>query len=382
MPMPPCTSVEVRATKRPTSRGQRLGVGGHQRGLGRRGVEGVGGVPDQRAAGLQLGGHLGAQVLHRLERADHPAELPALLGVGHRLVEHHLGRAQACRRRAAPSRRRAGAASSCRRAAGQRLGRDVVEGQLRRAGASRRSPASGSASGPPRRRAPGAGRRPCRRRSAGPRHAARHEQRLAGELAVLGRRRPRRPRAPATASEIAAAGDRPRRTPASAATPPAAPPSPPRISASGASTDAQERHRRDRRAQRLRRQRRVQQRQAQAAVLLRDHDARQAEARPAPARRRRPCRSRSPANLRTRSSGAGVGERAVQALLHHLLVGGEREIHGSGHRRLRLARHAEAAFGDDVLLDLRRAAADDQAEVEHVAPTASAPLARRCGPSS
>ena len=32
----------------------------------------------------------------------------------------------------------------------------------------------------------------------------------------------------------------------------------------------------------------------------------------------------------------------------------------------RLARHAEAALGDDVLLDLRGAAADDQAELEHV----------------
>src|SRR5262249_58987380 len=32
----------------------------------------------------------------------------------------------------------------------------------------------------------------------------------------------------------------------------------------------------------------------------------------------------------------------------------------------RLLRHAEAALGDDVLLDLRRAAADDEAEREHV----------------
>src|SRR5690606_19240770 len=59
--------------------------GGHRRGVGElvaAGGRGPGGVP--HGAGGQLGGdgHVGAVVLHRLERADGPAELDPLLGVG------------------------------------------------------------------------------------------------------------------------------------------------------------------------------------------------------------------------------------------------------------------------------------------------------------
>src|SRR5262249_15325697 len=39
----------------------------------------------------------------------------------------------------------------------------------------------------------------------------------------------------------------------------------------------------------------------------------------------------------------------------------------SGPRELGLARQSEAALGDDVLLDLCRAAADDEAQIQHVA---------------
>src|SRR5512135_845965 len=60
-------------------------------------------------------------------------------------------------------------------------------------------------------------------------------------------------------------------------------------------------------------------------------------------------------------------ERAVDALLHHLLVVAEREFHCLSLRRFGFARHAQATLGDNVLLDLRRAAADDQTEIEHVA---------------
>jgi hypothetical protein len=56
-------------------------------------------------------------------------------------------------------------------------------------------------------------------------------------------------------------------------------------------------------------------------------------------------------------------------------------------RDLGFARHLEPALGDDVFLDLRRAAADDQTEVEAVAvlPDAIAPRVRgrvRSSPSS
>ncbi len=62
-------------------------------------------------------------------------------------------------------------------------------------------------------------------------------------------------------------------------------------------------------------------------------------------------------------------QRAVHAVLHHRLVGAESEFHiGCPYAlaALRFARHAEPALGDDVLLNLRGAAADDQAEIEHV----------------
>src|ERR1043166_5716697 len=59
--------------------GVRLGLRGGERSLGGNRVEGVRRIPDERAAGLQLRRHLGAHVLHRLERADRAAELPALL---------------------------------------------------------------------------------------------------------------------------------------------------------------------------------------------------------------------------------------------------------------------------------------------------------------
>jgi len=81
-----------------------LGVSGGERGLGRNRIEGVGGVPDQRAAWLQLGGHLGAEVLDRLEGADQAAKLPALLGVGDGLVEHRLAGAQHVGRQNRPRR--------------------------------------------------------------------------------------------------------------------------------------------------------------------------------------------------------------------------------------------------------------------------------------
>src|SRR5690606_9253969 len=59
--------------------------GGHRGGVGQlvaAGGRGPGRVP--HGAGGQLGGdgHVGAVVLHRLERADGPAELDPLLGVG------------------------------------------------------------------------------------------------------------------------------------------------------------------------------------------------------------------------------------------------------------------------------------------------------------
>ena len=71
-----------------------LGVGGGQGGFGRHGVGGVGGVPHQGAAGFEIGGHLGAQVLDRLERADRAAELAPLLGIGDRFADRGLTRSQ------------------------------------------------------------------------------------------------------------------------------------------------------------------------------------------------------------------------------------------------------------------------------------------------
>jgi len=68
----------------------RLGVGRHQRCLPGQLRKRVGSVPDQRARRLELRGHLGAHVFHRLERADQPPELLALLGVVDRLGQTPL----------------------------------------------------------------------------------------------------------------------------------------------------------------------------------------------------------------------------------------------------------------------------------------------------
>ena len=54
----------------------------------------VGREPNERAARLQLGRHLGRHVLHRLEAGDDTAELHAFLRIGHGLVEHGLGCAE------------------------------------------------------------------------------------------------------------------------------------------------------------------------------------------------------------------------------------------------------------------------------------------------
>ena len=92
--MPPCTSVAVRTTDVAISAEVRLGEQRHPRRLLGPLIEGVRGVPDQRARRLDLGGHLGAQVLHRLERADRAAELLALLRVGDRHLERAIARAE------------------------------------------------------------------------------------------------------------------------------------------------------------------------------------------------------------------------------------------------------------------------------------------------
>ena len=55
-------------------------------------------VPDQRARGLELGGHLCAHVFDRLKARDHAAELRALLGVLDCLIEHGLAGAEGVRR--------------------------------------------------------------------------------------------------------------------------------------------------------------------------------------------------------------------------------------------------------------------------------------------
>src|SRR5258706_11276232 len=73
------------------------------------------------------------------------------------------------------------------------------------------------------------------------------------------------------------------------------------------------------------------------------------------------------AKARTRSSGQACS-RALARLSCIIRWSAERANSiGSGLGQLRFARHAEAALGDDVLLDLGGAAADDQAQVEHVA---------------
>ena len=94
MPMPPWTSVDLRATNLPTSAQVRLGLAGHQPALFRDRAVGVGGVPDEGAARLQLRRHLRAHVLDGLEGADDAVELAAFLGVGDGFVQHRLRGAQ------------------------------------------------------------------------------------------------------------------------------------------------------------------------------------------------------------------------------------------------------------------------------------------------
>ena len=65
-----------------------------QVGIGRALTQRMPGIPDEGARGFQRGRHLGTQVLDGLERCDHPAELLALAGIGHGLVEHALAGAQ------------------------------------------------------------------------------------------------------------------------------------------------------------------------------------------------------------------------------------------------------------------------------------------------
>src|SRR5437870_13799690 len=81
------------------------------------------------------------------------------------------------------------------------------------------------------------------------------------------------------------------------------------------------------------------------------------------------CATGSPpsAKARTRSSGQTCS-RALARLSCIIRWSEERANSiGSGLGQLGFARHAEAALGDDVLLNLGGSAADDQAEVEHVA---------------
>ena len=57
-----------------------------------------GGAPHQRARRLDLGLHVGEHVGDRLEGADRPAELLAVLGVLHGEIDDGLRRAAHCRR--------------------------------------------------------------------------------------------------------------------------------------------------------------------------------------------------------------------------------------------------------------------------------------------
>ena len=72
----------------------RLELTGHQTGLMRNLVKRVPGIPDKGARGLEVGRHLGAHMLDRLERSDHAAELHPLTGIGDRLIDHVLGGTQ------------------------------------------------------------------------------------------------------------------------------------------------------------------------------------------------------------------------------------------------------------------------------------------------
>ncbi len=92
-------------------------------------------VPDQRARGLQLGGHLRAHVLDRLKARDHAAELRALLGVLDRLIEHGLAGSERVRREHCAARvEHAVESARCSTGSPEERGRfDGLEPQLRQA---------------------------------------------------------------------------------------------------------------------------------------------------------------------------------------------------------------------------------------------------------
>src|SRR3546814_13708824 len=68
----------------------RFGMAGNQRCLVRHRFEGVGGVPDERAARFMPRGHLGAHMLYGLEAADKATELFALASIIDSLFDHGL----------------------------------------------------------------------------------------------------------------------------------------------------------------------------------------------------------------------------------------------------------------------------------------------------
>src|SRR3546814_20990521 len=72
----------------------RFGMAGNQRCLVRHRVEGVGGVPDERAARFMPRGHLGAHMLYGLAAADKATELFALASIIDSLFDHGLTCAQ------------------------------------------------------------------------------------------------------------------------------------------------------------------------------------------------------------------------------------------------------------------------------------------------
>jgi len=92
-------------------------------------IEGVRRIPDQRSRRLELRDHLGAQMLHGLERRDGATELDALLRVGH----GHLDRALAGAERVGRDRDAAGRDHAIDEP-GRRdrlAGRDAREAELR-----------------------------------------------------------------------------------------------------------------------------------------------------------------------------------------------------------------------------------------------------------
>ena len=72
----------------------RLELTGHQTGFEGNLVERMPGIPDKGPRRLEVGRHLRAHVLDRLEGADHAAELHPLTGIGDRLIDHVLGGTQ------------------------------------------------------------------------------------------------------------------------------------------------------------------------------------------------------------------------------------------------------------------------------------------------